>query len=90
MNKEIDEKKCENCRYYVRHFSKQGAAFQTICCGHCKNHNNKKMAPYGVCGYWEDIALQKEERARSIKAVLRNMSERLNEIAMVLKDDEID
>ena len=38
------------------------------------------------CEHWEDIAIQKEERKQTIKKVLRDMSDRLNEITIILKD----
>ncbi len=88
MQKEINlEKTCTNCRYYSQHYSKQNTRYDIVCCGHCINKNNKKMKPI-PCEYWEDVAIKKEERKESIKDTIRFMSERLNDIAMILQDDE--
>lgn len=79
---------CKNCRYYSQHYSKQSTRYNTVHCGHCLHKNiNYKKYPREFCEYWEDIAIQKEERKKSIKETLEFMSERLNEIAIILKDD---
>lgn len=80
------EKSCKNCCYYSQHYTKQGTRYHTVFCGHCLNRNNKKMKPV-FCELWEDMAILKEERRQSIKEVLIDMSDRLNEIALILKDD---
>ena len=93
MEKEIkDGKSCKNCRYYSQHYSIQGTRYNTVCCGHCMNRDNKKRHckkadPYEVCEYWESVEIQKEERKRSIKETLEFMAERLDEMAEILKDD---
>jgi hypothetical protein len=86
-NIKTNENTCKNCRYYSQHYSKQGTAYNTVCCGHCLNRNNKKMQPLGNCEYWEDIAVKKEERKRNIIEALIFMSERLDELTKLLKDD---
>lgn len=82
-------KTCENCRYYSQHYSKQGTRYNKVYCGHClhKNIKNYKKLSLKPCEYWEDITIQKEERKKSIKEILEFMSERLNDITMILKDD---
>ena len=84
---EKPEKRCENCRYFLQHYIKQNSRFFNVCCGHCINQSNKKMTPLKTCEFWEDIAIAKEERKRSIMNTLEFMSERLNEIAIILSDD---
>jgi len=84
--KEI-KKSCGNCRFFSQHYSKQGIRYSPVYCGHCINRNNKKMMPLGVCDFWEDITILKEERKKVIKESLIDMAEKLDEIAMILKDD---
>lgn len=87
MINKTNEKACKNCRFYSQHYSKQGIRFGFVSCGHCTNRNNKKMKPV-LCNYWEDIALKKEERKIKAKEFMQFMSECLNEIATILKDDK--
>ena len=88
IDKMIDEKSCENCRYYSQHYSKQGTMYRAVSCGHCLHRDNQKMKSYDLCDFWENISIKKEERKNLIKDVLENMSERLTEIALILKDDK--
>jgi len=84
------EKTCENCRYFLHHYIKQCTRYTQIFCGHCINQNNKdrhKKKPIEICGFWETVEIQKEARKKSIKETLTFMSEQLNEITMILKDD---
>jgi len=84
----VDKKSCENCRYFSQHYSIQGTGYRTVGCGHCLNSEIiKKKKPYELCEFWENIAIKKEERKESIKETLRYMSERLNEITIILKQD---
>lgn len=89
MIKENHEKSCESCRYYSQHYSKQGKSFKIVFCGKCLKHHNriKCKIPSEFCDLWEDFAFKKEERRKAIKEVLRNISDRLDEIAVILKDD---
>lgn len=88
MNKQTDNKKeCGNCRYYMQHYTKWDTEYHAVHCGHCIHNGNKKMLPLGICGRWEEITIQKEERKTSIKNALISMSEQLGEMTMLLKDD---
>jgi len=81
-------KSCKNCRYFSQHYSIQGTGYHTVGCGHCLNSENKKKRPYDLCDLWEDIAVRKEERKKSIEETLRYMSERINDIAIILANDD--
>ena len=88
----VAEKSCANCSFYSQHFSKWETCYRPVNCGHCLNLNvdkkSKKTVPFYVCEYWEDIEIKKEARKQTIKETLRAMSERLNEIALILEDDK--
>lgn len=95
MKEVKNEKTCENCRYFSHHFAKDNTSYQTVCCGHClnreldKKENKDKKRPYKVaCEFWEPFEIRKEERKEAIQITLRSMKKRLDEIAMILKDDE--
>lgn len=85
-----NEKICRNCRYYSQHYSKQSTRYIAVHCGHCLHKNIKKFKkrPLEFCEYWEDIAVQKEERKKSIKETIEFMSECLNDIALILETDK--
>lgn len=95
MKNAKQEKTCENCRYFSHHYAKDNTSYHTVCCGHClnreldKKENKNKKRPYNVaCEFWETIAIKKEERKEAIKDTLQRMAQRIDEIAMILKDDE--
>ncbi|MDR1094086.1 MAG: hypothetical protein LBL66_08065 [Clostridiales bacterium] len=82
-----EEQTCQNCRYYSRHYSKQGTGYAPVQCGHCLHRNNKSMKPV-FCKHWETAAVKKAEREKSIRETLKYMSKRLHDIALILKDDK--
>jgi len=90
--KNKSEKSCESCKFYSQHYVLQGLAYRPICCGLCLNDNNlnrqkKKIKTYDVCEYWESIEIKKEERKKAIKETLDFIAKKLDEIAMILKND---
>ena len=85
----VKEKSCENCRYFSQHYSIQETWYGTVNCGHCLNVEKKiKRKPDELCELWENIAIKKEEREKSIEEILRHMSKRINEIAIILTNDK--
>ena len=87
------EKTCDSCKYYREHFVKKDTRLYPVG-GHCINSNltaHKRTAynPNKDCNYWEKAANQKEERRQAIKVVLIKMQKTLEQIAIILKDDDI-
>lgn len=90
--KNIKDKKCENCRYFVQHYSKRGSCFRIIDCWHCENPNvtfhDRNIKPHECsCEFWQDIQIKQDERKKGIEYILRDMARHVGEIAMILKDD---
>lgn len=82
------EKKCENCRHYCLHYSKGGTRYFPIHCGHCvRGEEPSSTNPSDCCKYWEDIIEKKEARRRSVKEAIIDMSERLDELTIILQDN---
>lgn len=81
------EKTCQTCRYHSQHYSKRNTGYGNVCCGHCLHNSNIRRKPLGSCEHWENIEIKKQERKLSIIETINSMSERLNEIAAILKDD---
>lgn len=86
-------KTCKNCRYYLEHYVKLDSRFETLHEGHCINKDlngryiRNKFRLHDNCGYWEADDVRKAERKESIGIILKSMAQRLNEIAVILKDD---
>ncbi len=89
----MEEKSCENCKYYVQHYIKHKRFLLKVNCGHCTNDKLKnKFARENAklrknCEYWEK-GDQKEERRKIIKEVLRDIDQSLEEIKIILQSDE--
>ena len=93
MNEIKEEKTCENCRYFSQHYAKDNTSYHSICCGHCLNRelaqkDKKKRQYIRACEFWEPVEIRKEERKECIKNTLRFMAQRIEEIAMILKEEK--
>lgn len=90
-NQEI--KSCSNCLYFFQHYTKNRKYITKVSCGHCTNPAvTAKEKPKSIytkhCDKWECGSIIKEERRLAIKDEPRHMSERLEEMIIILKDDE--
>ncbi len=90
---EYQYQKCKTCKHYLEHYVIRGTMYVPIG-GHCINHElnpKQKKGRFALienCEHWESDASKKSERKESIKAVLCDMKEHLEEIELILKDDE--
>ena len=80
-------------RYYVK--NKNGSFSRIPRCGHCVNgdkipayRSQKQILKNEACEFWEPEEIQITERRESIKAMLRHMKKKLEEIALALQDDQ--
>lgn len=86
------ENNCRNCKYYLEHYIKKNSFYKPIG-GHCINdelnatRTKNKYALQDNCSYWEQDDRQ-EQRIKRIKKALIEMSERINDILNILKDDK--
>lgn len=96
MKNEKDSiKKCENFKYFCQHYVQMNTFYTSAYCGHClKNYTNntfkKCRANDTACELWESIAIKKTKQKESIKSSLKDMAAKINEIAMILKEDAND
>lgn len=87
------EKACGNCKFYIEHYVKYKAIFQKIGEGHCINdelnppRKRNKYRLYENCDKWESNSELKKQRKESVKKVLEDMRDSLNQIAQILSDD---
>lgn len=82
----MEEKQCKNCKYYLAHYIKYNAQLRQIG-GQCFNPQVKAANPESACELWESNQAEKEQREQSIYSAIVDMRNKLEEIAMILKDD---
>lgn len=91
------QQNCENCRYFCQHYyrSKSGKFHKVFGDGHCANDKLTKSVSRKIiskclnCEFWQPTETQDtEQRENAYKAVL-DMQIRLEEIALLLKDDNL-
>ena len=86
-NETQNQKTCQNCKFYLQHYIKRATMYYALHSGHCVNRRNRTMAICESCGLWEDAAVKNEKRKQTIYECLKSMAKRVDEIAMILKDD---
>lgn len=82
------EKCCNNCHYYLRHYVKSSLGLHQVCCGHCTfdfKHLRKKYLPDSVCENWKKNNRQ-AEHVEKVKNYIKNVSNRLDEFAILLEN----
>lgn len=90
------DKICGNCKHYLRHYFKEGTHFHPICLGHCINllrrekpsEKNKYLRNHKKgCELWELKEDNSKEQKISVAFMLKDISDRINELNEVLKDE---
>lgn len=87
------EKKCENCKFFVMHYILHSTKFMPLSEGHCTHSEipwkiRKYNMPCGnCCDKWERAEDKKKKREESIKTVLKSMRSSLKQIENILSDD---
>ena len=86
----MDEKTCENCKFFRRYYVRYRLRFFVCDTGLCMRYRKKKMLEHPFkdsCSRWEikedDEEWRKELAPRAILAVY----ERLEELAALLRDE---
>lgn len=90
-----EKRHCGNCGQFIKHFTNYSGYYHEVSgCGHCvcqalKRSERKKRRMYGLpCEFWEPMEVQVMKRRETLKECLRNMAKRIEEIALILKNDE--
>lgn len=88
----METKNCLNCKYYAQHFACTCSSYLIKTnCGHCVKRNLKRLQKPKCfdgnycCDLWESKCLLVNEKNVAIESVLRKMSNRINDIARILK-----
>ncbi len=90
----MEDKKCENCKYFLQHFTcSANRFFLKTNCGHCVNKNFKSIKKNtfieknSACNKWEPKIELLEKRKEAIETVLRRMAKDICDIRQILKLD---
>lgn len=71
MQTEQNEKKCENCKFFSRHYGIRRERLFALNCGYCFKAKISKTRLYkdcdNVCGSWEIAETDKDETNEIIK-----------------------
>lgn len=89
---------CENCAHFARHYIKSNSAqIVPINCGHCLNHylsakERRQVPNIYDCQSWQPKEIAETKKIQSIRMSIHFISQRLNEIVLLLNDkiDEVE
>lgn len=89
------EKRCENCKYFVCYYSVYKSEFVPLPHGHClKQHLTPKQQrsfPFiNGCEMWVTREELKKQREESILSALNSISDRLDQIRRILMPEQTD
>ena len=90
-----NEKSCDNGFYFHQHFhiNKNGKLIHIWGDGHCSNDkltvfvSRKIIFKQHICEFWEPNENKEAERRENICKVISDMKKRLDELALLLKED---
>ena len=83
-----DEKICRNCAYYIRNYMKKSTFYKPNG-GYCTFQKGKIIIPMGKgCNQWERREENRAEQEKSLKAILSEMSDRLDQLIQILQNEE--
>lgn len=90
---EIIDNNCFECAYCARHYYNLNGTFRFANCMHCTNGNitvrarKNRTANKIKCEYWQPEEIQIEQRRNNIELYLSITAKKLQEIALILKED---
>ena len=83
---------CENCRYFVRYYTKYCHKFRSAQKGFCLHDRTKEIKNaerVSECGHWEPSEEMPDDRIRSVKRILERIDKSLKSLAEALSDEEL-
>ncbi len=89
----MDEKKCENCNYFILYYTNIRGRYTPMPFGHCVcekvlANRKKRIFCSHVCEFWKSNEQFIQNRHENIEKILRNMEKDLNHIAQILKEEK--
>lgn len=81
-----NEKSCDNCFWFVRHYIKMNKSFKPLSEGHCKHDKIRRKVPV-LCKYYESAEIKIEQKQKSISKFLISLCERLDQLIEIFEND---
>lgn len=84
----MQEKFCRDCKFFIQHYTRQGAKFDKILSGHCVNRlpNGRFRKTERICECFEDGEKGREDEIKkSISETLNFISKKLEDLESLLK-----
>lgn len=78
------EKNCQNCRYYLAHYSKTNIGYVKTTCGHCTQIMKKPFKGV-VCERWERIENTVPELEKKLDSRIAYLEKNIDSIRNVLE-----
>lgn len=83
---------CDNCRYFVRYYTKYCHKFRPIQKGFCLHDRTKEIKNaerVSGCEHWEPSEEMPDDKIRSVKRILERIDKSLKTLAEALSDEEL-
>lgn len=92
MKKNLTEKNCKNCKFYVEHYILLSTHYHPIG-GHCINENiypykKNSEAAYDNCAYWQSGEDKNDKVKKDVNKALQDIEVHLSHIASILNNDK--
>lgn len=91
-----EEKRCTNCSHFYQYYFKRSDAvlYPANGKGICFNVkvltrvSESRIKKDAGCEYWKPMCAQVKARGERIEVILRDISKRLNDVAIILESDK--
>ena len=91
----MEEKSCENCNHFCKHYYFNGNRFIYARCGRCTNINvnsftRRRSNNFTACDKWVSAEAHKTERRENLKYKIENLAQKWNDMLEVIQSDFFD
>lgn len=85
---QTNDKSCANCRYFSQHYVKRSLTLIQTDCGTCwrSSIRTDKKQRITLCDFWEYNDVDVEEKKQRVKNTLMDISKRLDDLTIILKN----
>ena len=88
----MEQQICKNCKYFRQHYIMRRRQFAAANSGHCKYQKSPRNPDTvsNACKHFEprDIQQEKESRTKSVRDMITDMSNQLEELLLVINAPE--
>lgn len=89
----MDEKKCQNCKYFILHYTNLSGLYRPMPYGHCVSgklsiNRTKLIYCENVCEFWESNQEKIQQKHDSIEKAICRMADDLNHFIQTLNEQK--